>query len=64
MKRGAHVKPDSKKFSTKLTFSVPNQIPSLVNRAAELKCQTPAEYMRRAVVANLEADGLFAPEAI
>ena len=36
----------------------PPRLPSLVDAAAERKCTTISDYIRRAVVEKLEADGI------
>lgn len=48
-------------FTGTLKAKCPPSLPPLIERAAGAKMMTASEYTRRAVIAQLEADGLMVP---
>lgn len=46
------------RFTETIKVRCPPRLPSLVDAAAERKCTTISDYIRRAVVEKLEADGI------
>ena len=45
------------KFDHRLTVLLPGQLPELVDRAAEKSFSTRSEFVRRAIIDRLKADG-------
>ena len=58
------MKTDEKRFSGTLKVRCPARITPLIDRAAQRKCMTPSEYIRRSVLDRLEADGFDLAEAV
>ena len=52
------VKSDANRFTDTITLRCPPRVTALVDRAAEQKLMKPSEYVRRAVIERLAADGL------
>ena len=46
------------KYDARLTVLCPAELPRAINAAAAAKLQRPAEYIRGAILARLEADGV------
>ena len=51
------------KFEHRLTVLLPGQLPELVDRAAEKAFSTRSEFVRRAIIDRLKADGALAADA-
>jgi hypothetical protein len=52
------------KYDARLTVLCPAELPRAINAAAAARLQRPAEYVRAAILARLQADGIAigAPE--
>jgi hypothetical protein len=46
------------RFPDLLQVRCPSTLPPLIERAAQSRCMTPSEYMRRCFVDGLKADGI------
>ena len=46
------------KYDARLTVLCPAELPRAINAAAAAKLQRPAEYIRAAIFARLQADGV------
>jgi hypothetical protein len=46
------------KYDSRLTVLCPAELPRAINVAAAAKLQRPAEYVRAAILARLQADGV------
>ena len=46
------------KYDSRLTVLCPAELPRAINTAAAAKLQRPAEYIRGAILARLQADGV------
>ena len=46
------------KYGSRLTVLCPDELPPAINAAAAAKLQRPAEYIRAAILARLQADGV------
>jgi hypothetical protein len=53
------------KYDARLVVLCPAELPQAINAAAAARLQRPAEYIRGAILARLQADGVTigAPEA-
>jgi len=53
------------KYDSRLTVLCPAELPRAINAAAAARLQRPAEYIRGAILARLQADGVAigTPEA-
>lgn len=46
------------KYDSRLTVLCPAELPKAINAAAAAKLQRPPEYIRAAILARLQADGI------
>ena len=46
------------KYDARLTVLCPAELPRAINAAAAARLQRPAEYIRAAILARLQADGI------
>ena len=46
------------KYDSRLTVLCPAELPRAINAAAAARLQRPAEYIRAAILARLQADGV------
>ena len=46
------------KYDARLTVLCPAELPRAINAAAATRLQRPAEYIRGAILARLQADGV------
>jgi|SoiMethySBSTD1v2_1073268.scaffolds.fasta_scaffold1088351_3 hypothetical protein len=46
------------KYDARLTVLCPAELPQAINAAAAARLQRPAEYIRAAILARLQADGV------
>ena len=46
------------KYDARLVVVCPGSLPAAIDQAATAKLMKPAEYVRRAIVDRLEADGI------
>jgi hypothetical protein len=52
------------RYPARLSLRVPHEIPAAVEEVARIHFTSPSEYIRRAVIAALRADGVsIKPEA-
>jgi hypothetical protein len=52
-----NTKPAASRFTDSIQIRFPSKLSPLLDHAAERRFQTPSEYARQAILAQLKADG-------
>jgi len=59
-----NTKPAEKRFTDSIQIRFPSKLSPLLDHAAERRFQTPSEYARQAILAQLKLDGEFGEIAV